>query len=328
MSSLKRKAEVLILGKGNGTHDVQKRQRITHASSDNNYDPFKRQDWGLSGNLEEFFDAGTQLEVSSDIFDGLQDEELEALSANTTLPFAKEPPASVLRHHDRSSRSADEFDPKLQYSTPLTSPQSAKGLCNQPANILETDVDWEPVREHSRPTTTSGANGVPRRPLESSSPDTITASTDQLPAYVKLKPFKTFLHIQDLVDAKNRIFRNSKNTSFELFARVVYSSRENFTRKQYFQFRSLLGLTPPYLLGTLKDWAASPLTEKTLEDFINQRSIHGMKCYCECQLIQDARSEIGWSAVVTDIRSISWKEICAIVDHLGLKDLDHRPAPV
>lgn len=144
------------------------------------------------------------------------------------------------------------------------------------------------------------------------------------PPYVLLKPFKTFLHIKDLVDTKAQMFSNSHTAHFELFTRVLYSSRENFTHKQFFQFRDLLKETPPYLNGTLRDWKTLPLAEQALNGFIKKQRA-GTKCYCLCTLIPDRRSALGWSAVVKDIRPISWKEIRLIVDRLGLTDLDRSP---
>ncbi|UZP37458.1 hypothetical protein NXS19_005274 [Fusarium pseudograminearum] len=57
--------------------------------------------------------------------------------------------------------------------------------------------------------------------------------------------------LPNLDHAKTQIFRNQPEIIFELFARVVYSSRENFHKKQYFRFRSLLKECPPYLNGAL-----------------------------------------------------------------------------
>lgn len=66
-----------------------------------------------------------------------------------------------------------------------------------------------------------------------------------------LKPFKTFFDLQELVDAKTQMFRNQPDITFELFARVIYSSRENFYKKQYFRFQSLLKNSPPHINGAL-----------------------------------------------------------------------------
>lgn len=67
-----------------------------------------------------------------------------------------------------------------------------------------------------------------------------------------LKPHKTFFHVKEMLEAKQQMFRNQPDAVFELFARVVYSSRVNFYRKQYFQFRDLFKEPPPYLSGALR----------------------------------------------------------------------------
>lgn len=47
-----------------------------------------------------------------------------------------------------------------------------------------------------------------------------------------------------------------------------------------------------------------------------------MKCYCQCRLMPDKRSPLGWAVQVFEIQTISWKTIVAIMDHLGRNDLD------
>jgi hypothetical protein len=66
-----------------------------------------------------------------------------------------------------------------------------------------------------------------------------------------LKPFKTFFHFGEMLGAKATMFCNSPDAVFELFTRVVYSARENFGHRQYFQFRDLFKETPPFLSGAL-----------------------------------------------------------------------------
>lgn len=65
------------------------------------------------------------------------------------------------------------------------------------------------------------------------------------------KAFKTFFHLNEMLDAKVQMFKHQPEMVFDLFARVLYSSRENFVKKQYFQFRDLFKETPPYLSGAL-----------------------------------------------------------------------------
>ncbi|KAK7221011.1 hypothetical protein V2G26_009014 [Clonostachys chloroleuca] len=74
-----------------------------------------------------------------------------------------------------------------------------------------------------------------------------------IPHYMSLEPSCTFFHMNDMVTARTTTLRNSATTTFEFYGRVMYSSRENFVRRQYFQFRDLFRTAPPCLAGVLSD---------------------------------------------------------------------------
>lgn len=346
MAQLKRKAAHTPAAQGRTTllDGPRKRQQTTRERGDQNYQVHSEtKQWEdndlLFDGLVDYWPSGAQPGKTSsmledgDLFDDFPDEDLIHLSGSTSVQQFELPPSSVVRHHDRSSQSAEDYDPKLQYSPVTADTRAATATATATATfdhqIPEVDVDWEPVRKHSHqfssPMTLRSSGGtqpVGSSPCTSSAADNTVAA--ELPSYVLLKPFKTFLHIKDLIDTKNQMFSNSHAANFELFTRVLYSSRENFTHKQFFQFRDLLKETPPYLNGTLRDWRALPLAEQALNEFTKKQRA-GTKCYCLCTLIPDRRSALGWLAVIKDIRPISWKEIRLIVDRLGLTDLDHSP---
>lgn len=136
-----------------------------------------------------------------------------------------------------------------------------------------------------------------------------------------MRPYRTFVDIREMLDAKEQMFKNQNKAVFELFGRVVYSSRENFQKKQYFQFRSLLKEQPPYINGTLIHWEVGSPQDIAAQDFLKKRSSHA-KCFCRCQLKQDPRAKTGWVVIVLEIRQSGWKEIQKVMDALGRKDLD------
>lgn len=279
----------------------------------------------------------SQGDGEGDLFDNLDDEDFAQLLGSTSTPEPVMPPSSVLRNHSRNSNSAEEFDPKLQHSPAESSTKSASARSNQPP-MLETDVDWEPLRRYSHNKHASTPNLTAKRqnmlglspPCEDSKQLTLCVVGDKnefehtLGADFKLEPFRTFIRIRDLVQTKSEMFQNSKNTVFELFARVLYSTRENFSHKQYFQFRDLFEETPPYLSGTLGDWRA-PVSIRLATDGFLAPTNAGSKCYCQCLLIPDERCELGWSLAIRDIRPVTWKDVRLVVDHLGLRDLDRAP---
>lgn len=138
---------------------------------------------------------------------------------------------------------------------------------------------------------------------------------------VLLKPFKTFFDLQELVDTKTQMFRNQPDITFELFARVIYSSRENFYKKQYFRFQSLLKNGPPYINGALLAWEVGSPLDCAAQELLKAQASR-MKCFCRCKLRSDPRSEIGWGISVLEIRPTTWKEIQGTMDVLGRHDLD------
>ncbi|KAJ4264061.1 hypothetical protein NW762_006100 [Fusarium torreyae] len=181
----------------------------------------------------------------------------------------QQPPSSVLRSWNRESRSAEDYDPQLQHSSPQSDTDVTES--NEHAPMIE-DIDWSNVQEHIRHAPKRGSaadfSAANRSKVPETEPRSVTQETwvysrsrssaptkSQRPAMfigqVLLKPFKTFFDLQELLDAKAQMFRNQPDISFELFARVVYSSRENFYKKQYFRFRSLLKDCPPYINGAL-----------------------------------------------------------------------------
>jgi hypothetical protein len=139
---------------------------------------------------------------------------------------------------------------------------------------LPEEIDWSAIEEYTRQKPNPGSTiGFPTenrskipehdsRPVErktwisSQSRSSAPTKSHSLAAFtgqVLLKPFKPFFNLQELLDAKAQMFRHQPEITFELFARAIYSSRENFHKKQYFQFRSLLKECPPYINGALLD---------------------------------------------------------------------------
>lgn len=178
------------------------------------------------------------------------------------------PPSSVVRAFDRASSSAGDFDPSLLHSPPKPSSiMTGTGDREPPDLPLTQEPDWESVRrdleQFAHP---SKGTGPSRRCQLSPAHErggaailTPAASApcgdSRVPARPEKasssKPYRTFFHLKEMVQGKLEMYRNQPLVEFEWYARVLYSSRENFGRKQYFQFRDLFKETPPYLSGAL-----------------------------------------------------------------------------
>lgn len=201
----------------------------------------------------------------------LRDSDMQALEAVIDTPptnEAEEPPSSILRLFEDDSMCAELFDANLQYSSPCTSGTAVE--CNENFDVLSVDsINWDEVfkcengrlecSEHKKTTQPSEPCDPGVEKCLPTSVDSISSSyvppsswtAAPLLQCMMLKPFRTCFHVDEIVKAKSSMFRNQDNAVFELFARVVYSSRDNFFRKQYFQFSDLFIETPPYLTGVL-----------------------------------------------------------------------------
>ncbi|RSL75426.1 hypothetical protein CEP51_010879 [Fusarium floridanum] len=203
-------------------------------------------------------------------------------------------------------------------------------------------MDWSQVQEHARHAPNQGSvlhspgacnskssvAGAPsankKTSVSSGTQSSATVKTESSgtdSGQVLMRPYRTFVDVQEMLDAKEQMFKNQDKAVFELFGRVVYSSRENFQKKQYFQFRSLLKEQPPYINGTLVHWEVGSPQDIAAQDFLKKRPSHA-KCFCRCKLKQDPRAKTGWVVIVLKIRQSGWKEIQKVMDTLGRKDLD------
>lgn len=190
------------------------------------------------------------------------------------------PPSSVIRNLDRTSRSCEDFDPNLQHSSPDSSELASTQPFHDEGDQLGEDVDWDQVMQDVKPlgqNIASFATGSSQTLLESapgkishssnpnmpwlatrnfmpiSTPNSShnASSTGSPTSGLLLRLFKTFFKVKDLLSHKAELFKNQPRAVFELFARIVYTSRDRSGRKQYFQLRDLFAQSPPYLSGTL-----------------------------------------------------------------------------
>ncbi|KAF4504798.1 hypothetical protein G6O67_008206 [Ophiocordyceps sinensis] len=229
----------------------------------------------LDANFPTLADSTAAEQLSATAKDAIEesllyDEALMGIQSGKTAAYAgvQPPPSSVIRAFDRGSRSADEFDRNLLHSPPMSSSTvTGDGTCEPPDLPLTQEPDWENVQKqvqeltcprkqlkqaerHQLPPVHEGGNVALLTP-EASAPfrDTrVPASPEKISPS---KPYRTFFHLKEMVQGKLEMYKNQPQVEFDWYARILYSSRENFYRKQYFQFRDLFKETPPYLSGAL-----------------------------------------------------------------------------
>ncbi|PHH72432.1 hypothetical protein CDD82_5978 [Ophiocordyceps australis] len=169
------------------------------------------------------------------------------------------PPSSVLRQFDHDLFSdEDHFDPNLNYTPPRSDSASLQHADDPPP--LAQEADWSPVCQHveiMRNKSNPRRQGALQTQLATDEKNLLAIQATPAPPVpdlwtrIKPKQFKTFLRLDELIEAKCNIYKNQPHVILHLFARVLYSSRENFFRKQYFQFRDLFCETAPYIGGCL-----------------------------------------------------------------------------
>lgn len=180
-------------------------------------------------------------------------------SVTPPCPDTKEPPSSVLRDFDNVSISTTiptTFDPTLQFSPPSSVSPTADDVIG--CGKVE-QVSWEFVNSPLHHTYAEDAKHYDKNQIESNvtshsyrvPPATPPSTAIGPPAGLLLRPYKAWFHLREMLQAKQSMYKNQPEVVFEFFARVVYTQRENFAKKQLFQLRDLFKVSPPYISGVL-----------------------------------------------------------------------------
>ncbi|OPB36300.1 hypothetical protein A0O28_0053790 [Trichoderma guizhouense] len=137
---------------------------------------------------------------------------------------------------------------------------------------------------------------------------------------MSLVPGKTFFHIGDMINAKNRNFCGSELV--ELFARVVHTGCGGFGFKSFqcFRLEDLFG-GKPYISGIMmfKDTESPIYCESS--PFLAAAKTED-KCYCLCEIVEDDKTALRWSLHIYDIQPVSWEAIRSVHANLGKQGLE------
>ncbi|KAH8171067.1 hypothetical protein LIA77_09848 [Sarocladium implicatum] len=233
----------------------------------------------LEDDIASIFDISSSLNCSGSV--GLPSQESYDLSCpsdmrdvESTFDLLTQSPSSLIRDHEALSPTREDFDPALQYCSKSKNERSNDDQCCDEMNAPHKDIDEDMMLQAFKPsawtvssfaasfasaTSRSAARYPPYGALLSGAPQTPSPSARVSPQQVSpaksllLRPFKTFFRIDDMLVHKADLYRHQPNAIFELFARVVYTSRNKTGCRQYFQLRNLSSQTPPFLSGTLVD---------------------------------------------------------------------------
>lgn len=266
------------------------------------------------------------IEDEDDLMDGVEDTDMAGLIDGMLAVSDRVPPPSVIRDADADSREGTQFDRSLQHSTPATSPTTGLKTPIKPVDLLDEDVDWDTVMtiaDHSSIAPLDCDN------IRDSGKEATVISPDHtttLPPFVRppLPPklcdrpvivgvasdslLRICFRIGELLNLNAQCQRAGQQATFELFARVTYSNREEGAKTQHFQFKDLFSNCQPYPTGTLKNWRLN-----SMEDYQAKLFLEGKDRMCRVivrmKKEQQHRVALGWVLDILSIRETSWDEV-------------------
>ncbi|KAI2628785.1 hypothetical protein GGR54DRAFT_588720 [Hypoxylon sp. NC1633] len=281
---------------------------------------------------------------------GFMEEDMACL-LDTVLENVQEthiPPSSVTQAWDHDSRSAVEYDPTLQYSSPLGSSEAPKGsplievagkLGDDRDDLLDDDVDWNAV--YTMTSTTPKGQAIdcnqgtvlssprqeiadvnkhvqhdpdvekdarPPKPFVRSPFPGKVCDRPVVPGLSSETMLRTCFRMGEMINQAVRCLSSRQDVIFELYARVTYSNRESLERKQHFQFIDLFKDQRPYPTGMLTNWRTGSRLDCHSSVFLDLRGENKM-CRCMCRPIRDSENPIGFALVVLAIRETTWANI-------------------
>ncbi|XDG05743.1 hypothetical protein ABKA04_005358 [Annulohypoxylon sp. FPYF3050] len=293
--------------------------------------------------------SSTSIEDEYPLDDDLMEEDMTCLldAAVENVRETHIPPSSVTQAWDHDSRSAAEYDPTLQYSSPFSSLEKPKD--SQPASmtggideieedLLDDDVDWNTVYAITStiPKISSAAGpedavhsqllgqniniekpiekndwsqkATPLRPFVRPPFPEKTRDRSTVPGLSSDTVLRTCFRIGEMVNQAAHCLCHRQDAVFELFARVNYSNRESLQRRQHFQFIDLFKDQRPYPAGVLTNWRVGSQLDRQSSAFLNVSSEPRI-CRCICKPIRDSKAAIGLSLVVLAIRESDWTQV-------------------
>ena len=125
---------------------------------------------------------------------------------------------------------------------------------------------------------------------------------------------RTCFRIGEMFNGGVRCSSLGQDVVIELFARVMFSSREAGSTKQHFQFADLWHDRPPYPNGLLTNYKITGLAESESKVFLAEKE---KMARCLGRFKRDLKNSV-WVLHLINIRETDWEEIRwtkEIVDH-------------
>ncbi|OBT66889.1 hypothetical protein VE03_04200 [Pseudogymnoascus sp. 23342-1-I1] len=249
-------------------------------------------------------------------------------------------PPSNWTQSDARSRDREVYDEKLNYSSP--SIKNNDNIINrnqlqvQPSiESLTEPEDWSFLNDNSA--VSENIDSLRRETLPTALPVTPGLSgpfsaNDDSHEYIPLTPFarspfpeklcgsslipglttctilRTCFRIGECIRAGSFCNRTNQDAIIELFCRVTFSSREEGTHKQIFQFADIFHNSPPFVNGVLANYRVSALQERESRELLAENREESGMVRCLGRLKAQV-GENGWMLHLDNIRRSDWEEV-------------------
>lgn len=256
----------------------------------------------------------------------LDDADMAGLLDNISEPSHQAPPLSVIRDFDTGSRDGTHFDRNLQHSSPATSPTKSLGTSHEHMDLLDEDVDWDAVMSIADSSSNMALTSHSKPNVEQTARTAVQDHSISRPAPFVRPPLPPGVHdrpviagmssrmvirvcfrIGELLNLNVKCQQSGQLATFELFARVNYSSRENLTKTQHFQFKDLFTDRQPYPKGTWTGWRPNSAEDRRAQAFLGSTD---KMCRVICRTKKHTQAApIGWVLDIRSIRETTWDEM-------------------
>lgn len=274
--------------------------------------------------------------------DDIDEAELANLAelADPIIIETHSPPSNWTKS-DVRSRDMEVYDEKLNYSSPSIEHDdniiNRNQLRVQPSvESLAEPEDWSFLNHNSAVSENIGSLrndtlqiALPMTP----GPSGPRSANDDSHEYTHLSPFarspfpekvcggslipgltactilRTCFRIGECMRAGSFCNRLNQDAIVELFCRVTFSSRENGTHKQIFQFADIFHSNPPFVSGVLANYRVSALQEReSMELLTGDREEPAGMARCLGRLKAQLGGN-GWILHLSNIRKSDWEEV-------------------
>lgn len=249
-------------------------------------------------------------------------------------------PPSNWTESDVRSRDREVYDEKLNYSSPsnkhddniingnqlrvhpsvesLTEPEDWSFLNHNPSvpeNIeslrnktLPAAFPMTPGPSGSRSANDDSHEYIPLTPFARSPFPEKVCGGSLIPGLTTRTILRTCFRIGECIRAGSLCNRLNQDAIVELFCRVTFSSREDGTHKQIFQFADIFHNSPPFVSGILANYRMWALQERESRELLAENREEPGMVRCLGRLKAQVGGN-GWILHLDNIRRSDWEEV-------------------